>query len=141
MKRMRFILLIGIALFTSCTSNTIYKKPEDLIPKDEMVNLLVDVYLANGAYAVKNINGKRKVDYMPLVYEKYGIDSARFQRSNIYYMSRIDEYEYIFKKVKARLLQIKKEDSIRNYRLRKPKLPKKRTKKNKNVKKEKKQHQ
>ena len=41
---------IAILLFLlSCTSNTIYKKPKDLIPKDSMVALLTDMYIASSA--------------------------------------------------------------------------------------------
>ena len=43
-------LLIGI-LLTSCTSNTILKKPVDLIPKDTMVLLLTDLFIAKSAFA------------------------------------------------------------------------------------------
>ncbi len=96
------ILLTSVFVF-ACTSNTIYKKPADLIPKKQMVNLLTDMYLANAATNVKTKKLERNLDYMPLVYEKYGIDSLRFQTSNVYYMSRIDDYEAIYKKVEARL--------------------------------------
>jgi hypothetical protein len=127
---------LGIGLFlVACTSNTIYKKPEDLIPPDQMVDLLTDIYLANGAYSVTNKFGQNKVEYMPLVYEKYHIDSARFHHSNIYYMSRIDEYEAIYKEVKKRLIELKIKDSLEHHT---KKIPQKQSKQRKNVKKEKK---
>lgn len=58
---------------------------------------------------------------MPLVYERFQIDSNRFQRSNYYYMSKVDEYIKIFEDAKAKLevkkkyyTDLKKElDSIR----------------------------
>jgi hypothetical protein len=93
-----FSLIIG-----ACTSNTIYKKPDDLIPKKEMVDLLTDIYIANAATNIKTKNLERNLNYMPLIHEKYGIDSSRFQRSNVYYMSRADDYEAIYKKVETRL--------------------------------------
>ena len=69
---------------SSCTSNTIYKKPKDLISQEQMVDLLVDMQLAVGAKVVKNIEEKRS-NYMPLVYEKYNVDSGQFARSNSNY--------------------------------------------------------
>ncbi len=45
---------------------------------------------------------------MPLVYEKYKIDSTRFTISNVYYTSEIEEYEKMLKEVKARLKQQQK---------------------------------
>lgn len=104
MKFLKHILILGITvLITACTSNTIYKKPKDLISKEQMVNLLTDMYLANAAKNIKTKKLEKNINYMPLVYEKYGIDSTRFQSSNVYYMSLIDDYEAIYKQVESRL--------------------------------------
>lgn len=98
---MKKILYITVLLFlASCTSNTIYKKPKDLIPKDSMISLLTDMYIASAAKNVKNKFLKREKNYMPLVYEKYKIDSTRFDVSNEYYTSKIEEYTDILNKVK-----------------------------------------
>ena len=93
----------------ACTSNTIIKKPDHLISKNQMVDLLTDMLIASGAENIKNSNLERNVNYFPLVFEKYGIDSTRFKESNYYYTSRIDEYEQILQKVDARLKAMKKE--------------------------------
>ncbi len=108
MKQLIYILLILIFV-VSCTSNTIYKKPDNLIPEDEMVDLLVDLQLALGAKSIKNIQGKKNIDYMYLVYEKYQIDSTRFAESNFYYMSDIDKFNKILKKSKNKLQKMKEE--------------------------------
>ena len=102
------LLLTGLLFMASCTSNTILKEPDNLIPKEKMVDLLTDMYLANAASSVKNKNLKRKIDYVPLVYEKYQIDSLRFHTSNLFYMSRIDDYELIYKEVELRLKEMNK---------------------------------
>lgn len=106
MKQLFYIFSILIFL-SSCTSNTIYKKPKDLISQEQMVDLLVDMQLAVGAKSMKNIDNKRS-NYMPLVYEKYNVDSARFARSNFYYSTRIDDYTKILQAVKVRF------DSLKN---------------------------
>ncbi|MDP3352348.1 MAG: DUF4296 domain-containing protein, partial [Flavobacteriaceae bacterium] len=62
-------LIIGIIMFSACTSNTIYEKPKNLLSKKEMVNILTDMYIAEGARSVHNKDAERLVDYMPLVYE------------------------------------------------------------------------
>ena len=92
---------------TSCTSRTIYKKPEDLISKNEMIDIWVDIYIANGTQTLKNKKLEKRINYFPFVYLKYNIDSARFMNSNIYYTSRIDEYEEMFQQVEKKLLAIK----------------------------------
>ena len=132
-------IILAILLLAACTSNTIYKKPDNLIPKKQMVNLLTDMYLANAATHVKTIKLERNLDYMPLVYEKYGIDSLRFQTSNIYYMSRIDDYEAIYKKVEVRLKMMldtteaaqKLKDSLKLLKNKKPSIEKMEFPKNK----------
>lgn len=96
------ILLITITL-VSCTSNTIFKKPKNLIKKDKMVNIITDMLLANSAENVKNLQEEREINYYPLVYEKYGIDSLRFKESAYYYISTIDDYTEILKKVELKL--------------------------------------
>nr|WP_299032517.1 DUF4296 domain-containing protein [uncultured Tenacibaculum sp.] len=95
-------ILIGL-LLVSCTSNTIYKKPENLISKDSMVLLLTDMYIASSAKNQKNKFLEREDNYMFLVYEKYKIDTTRFDISNVYYTSQVDEYTEILKKVKRNI--------------------------------------
>ena len=87
----------------SCTSNTIYEKPKDLIPKDSMIDLLTDMYLASAATNNRNSLINKEANYMMLVYKKYQIDTTRFYSSNNYYTSLIDEYAEILGAVKKRI--------------------------------------
>lgn len=107
MSKFFYIALIGVFLI-NCTSNTIIKKPDNLVSKDEMANILTDMFLASGGENIKNIQLQRKVNYFPLVYEKYQIDSTRFKESNFYYVSRIDDYQKILVKVDEKLKALKK---------------------------------
>jgi len=101
--------LFVVLFLISCTSNTIFKKPEDLIPKDTMALLIYDLYLVNAAKHVKNKRLEKKVNYMPFLFDKYHIDSLRFQTSNFYYTSKIDDYEELLQGVKKRLEALQKE--------------------------------
>ena len=101
------LLLIFIFL-SSCTSNTIFKKPEDIIPKDTMSLLIQDMMIASSAKFIKNTNKQKKINYMSFVYDKYKIDSVRFQNSNFYYISKIDLYEEIITDAKVKLENKKK---------------------------------
>jgi len=87
----------------SCKSNTIYDEPVDLIPKDSMMMLLKDLYLATAAKNIKNARQQKKVSYTTLVYNKYNIDSLRFNSSNLYYTSKIDVYEPMLNEITALL--------------------------------------
>ena len=111
MNKFFYILFLGLFLI-NCTSNTIIKKPDNLISKDEMVNILTDLFLANGGKNIKNINSKRNVNYYPLVYEKYHIDSTQLKESNFYYTSKIDEYDKILKRVDDRLKKLRDQFEI-----------------------------
>ncbi len=99
----RITSLILIILFASCKSNTIYDEPVDLIPKDSMMLLLKDLYLATAAKNIKNARQQKKVSYTTLVYNKYNIDSLRFNSSNLYYTSKIDVYEPMLNEITALL--------------------------------------
>jgi hypothetical protein len=106
---MKYFFYILVFLFLiSCNSNTIYKKPKGLIPKDSMVALLTDMYVASSAKNQKNKFLKRENNYVVLVYEKHKIDSARFDISNEYYTSKIEDYTDMLTKVKTNL------DSLQN---------------------------
>lgn len=102
-----FTLSLFLFLVVGCTSNTIIDKPDNLIAKNKMVAILTDVLIANGAQDIKNKNLQRNVNYFPLVFEKYNIDSTQFKESNAYYISRIDDYEEILKSVEERLKKLK----------------------------------
>lgn len=121
----RTIITFAIVLFFgACTSNTIYKKPKDLIPKDQMVDLMVDMYMANVSVNLPNKDNLRNIQYLPLVYKKYKIDSTRFKSSNLYYMSKIKDYRDISQRVIDKLEILKKaaeaakkiEDSIQKIK-------------------------
>jgi hypothetical protein len=108
MKYFKHIFIIVFStLFSFCTSNTILEKPDDLIEKDEMVAILTDILIANAASRYNNIDKKREVNYFPLVYDKYKIDSTRFRNSSRYYASKIDEYDEILLQVQKNLNDFK----------------------------------
>ncbi len=68
-----------------------------------MIALLTDMYIASSAKNQKNKFLEREKNYMILVYEKYKIDTTRFDISNTYYTSQVDEYTEILKKVKSNI--------------------------------------
>ncbi len=118
-------LLLVISLCFACNSNTIYKPPTNLIPRDTMVDLLTDMHIAVAAKSMKNLKEKRDINYMQLVYDKYKIDSLRFEQSNIFYTSNIDEYDQLLEDVRLRIEMIastyqqekNKQDSIKRSKV------------------------
>jgi len=102
MKNVTYLLLT-IIFTVSCTSKTIYKKPDNLIEKDRMIDIWTDIYIARGAKSIKTKDLKKNINYLPLVFDKYSIDSAQLSESNFYYTSKIDDYQKMFEEVKKRL--------------------------------------
>ena len=130
---MKIYFYIAVVItFLSCESKTNYEKPEDLIPKDEMIDLLTDMHFVNGITGVKSKDGLKANDYMSVLYEKYQIDSTRFAVSNLYYVSNVSEYEKMFMEVEKRIKghqRLFTEDSIMSpdFSEKKFKRPKKST--------------
>lgn len=124
----KIVYITVLMLFISCESKTKYKKPENLISKEQMIDLLTDIHLAAGTRGIAEMHTDRERNFMSLVYDKYNIDSTRFADSNFYYYSNIEEYELMFKEVEIRLKEIQKkyvksDDSINmdSYDTKKPK--------------------
>ncbi|MFY0602328.1 MAG: DUF4296 domain-containing protein [Flavobacteriaceae bacterium] len=130
----KFLCVFIVISFFSCTSNTIYEKPKDLIPKDTMKALMTDLFIATSSTNLKNIHFQKGINYTSLVYNKYKIDSTRLKRSNYYYTTRVDEYQKLLEDVKLALENQKKiyvkqrhiKDSIRKDSIKKlaPKVKK-----------------
>ena len=106
MKRIFYIIFL-LLFIGSCTSRTIYKKPENLIGKEQMIQIWTDIYIATAARSQKTIRLEKDKNYIPMVLKNHNIDSIQFSDSNLYYTSRIDEYEKMFEEVQKRLKEIK----------------------------------
>lgn len=111
----RIILLLLVCSFFSCQNVQRPEKPTDLIPKEKMVDILTESYLATAARGVgnKNVLGQNvKLD--SLIYAKYQIDSLQFLKSNDYYAADINSYIEIFEEVQNRLSEMERDyDSAR----------------------------
>ncbi|MBD3864164.1 DUF4296 domain-containing protein [Olleya marilimosa] len=105
MLKQNIVIYIFITLlFVSCYGIDRPKKPENLMSKDKMVDVLVELALVSSA---KGIN-KRELENKGIVpdtfvYKKHKIDSTIFANSNNYYAYDIDEYSQIYKDVRDSL--------------------------------------
>lgn len=115
MKALTFFFLL-LLLVSGCQDVQKTPKPENLIPKDKMVDVITEISLLHGARSYnKNLLEEKGVDPTRYIYEKYNIDSLQFARSNDYYAEHVKEYQDIYSEVKERLESLKVEyDSIRD---------------------------
>lgn len=97
-------ILVLSLLTIACNDSVNIKKPDNLISKDKMSDILYDLYTVN---ASKGVNKKllESNGLMPETYvlTKYNIDSTQFADSNTYYSFDIETYKAIVEKVKTRL--------------------------------------
>jgi len=101
MKKISVIILV--IAFVSCAEKLI-EKPEHLISKKEMINILYDLAVLTAA---RNSNSAELIENniltMPYIYTKYNIDSIQFAESDLYYAADPANYEDLFIQVQTRL--------------------------------------
>jgi hypothetical protein len=108
-KTLKYILFFVFVI--SCKNNNIVRpnKPNNLISKDKMAEIIYDISLVNSAKGVnKKImenNGIIPEDY---IYKRHNIDSLQFALSNEYYAYNLKTYEAIYNNVKEKLEKDKK---------------------------------
>lgn len=109
---------VGILLFlvftigmTGCL-NTSIPKPEELIPRDKFIKLMVDVYLVQGLQGTSmEVEVLKKVTQTGLYYSvlnKHAVEDTVFIRSLIYYSSFPKDYE----KMHAEILDVLNESQL-----------------------------
>ena len=120
--RYLWTLLLGGWLAIACTNPT-DMKPAGLIDEGRMADILTEVHLAEAR--VSRL-GLTSVDSSQLVYKhmenqifkKFGVDTAAYRKSYIFYSSHPADMEVIYKQVTQRLQ--KKIDAENAKRSKKP---------------------
>ena len=94
---------LGLFLMASCAEEVV-KKPENLIPKEKMADVLHDLAILNASTSAASSKFEDSgINIMEFLYEKYGIDSVQFSQSDLYYASVPLEYQSIYENVEAKL--------------------------------------
>jgi hypothetical protein len=106
---MRHILLFVVAsLLFGCDGIEKPKKPQHLISKENMINILTDAYLSNAARSISSKDIRDKGLHLDsIIFKKYQIDSLQFAESNAYYSTDLNVYTKLFKKVETKLQFVK----------------------------------
>jgi hypothetical protein len=102
------ILLAVLVLATGCYKLKGPKKPNNLISKEQMVNILIDIRLLSSATGTnKKVLDNHNIIPEVYIYEKYKIDSLQFSLSNNYYAYHVDDYDDIYAKIQDSLKYLK----------------------------------
>lgn len=123
MDFIRVFMGMVIFFFAFSCKEKLIEPPENLIPQSKMTEILYDLALINGLRSTNNtVLDQYEIETMPYLYEKYGIDSLQFVRSDEYYASVPAVYQTMYSSIKDRLdarideideLRLQKTDSAR----------------------------
>ena len=107
MRRFFLVLAIGLTM-ASCQKEAV-EKPENLISRETMSNIIYDLSLLQAIRSAnQHVLDSNKINPSIYVYEKYKIDSLQFAQSNKYYAaSDIKDYEKLYQSVSDRLVKEK----------------------------------
>ena len=113
-----FLLFFAVVL-AGCTEklNKVEPPPADLIPRDTMVSIFVDLRLMDAAVNYEQRQGNREINEIKYYYhnsimEKYGITREQFERSFDYYEQDLDEVDKIYADAITRLSMMKSKIKI-----------------------------
>lgn len=100
--RKSILIFVGF-LIISCANNAV-QKPDNLIERDVMVDILYDITVIQSANNFSPATfSQNDIKVNEIIYKKYNIDSASFAQSNRYYASDPHKYQKMFKKVSERI--------------------------------------
>lgn len=100
----KYFLLLILASLTACKKETV-EKPENLIPKDKMKDILYDLSLLQ---AIRGVNqavlDSNQIDATTYIYKKYKVDSLQFAKSDQYYaIENVKNYKKMYEEINERV--------------------------------------
>ena len=101
---MRNIIFILLILFVSVSCELSNKKPDNLIVKEQMENIIFDILILN-AINTNSLMSKMEVIGDEFIFDRYSVDSIQFYESEIYYSKRPRDHSEIYSNVKRRILK------------------------------------
>jgi hypothetical protein len=97
-----YLILLSLILLFSCQNKEIVAKPDNLIDRATMINILYDLNLMQ-AYTNHNFESSTNKNIPTFLREKYKVDSLQFVQSNKYYASQIANYQKMYDEVYQRV--------------------------------------
>ena len=115
----KHLVVFFVILVVSCTYNS--KEPDYVIPKDDMVNIILDIHIMDGLLNINSIKDEFEEkmdssDYYYLIFEKYGYDEKDFDTSLYYYGEHINKYDEIYEQVLNKLTLLDADIKEKNRR-------------------------
>lgn len=117
MKKISTILFLAVLVVFSCSKPPV-EKPENLIEQDRMINILVDVHLAEAAFNSRRhrdslVERSSSTDFYYSILQEHEVQDSVFERSLVFYASQPRQFEKMYRKVMNQLTEIEQEYSGR----------------------------
>jgi len=116
MKNIFLILSLLFFAFISCDKLPI-EKPENLIKEKKMINMLVDIHIAEATYVHMRfdsiVKNSSSANFYYSILEKYEVPDSVFEKSFVFYASSPQDFEKMYRKVMNQLSEIEQDYSGR----------------------------
>jgi len=100
-------IIVLLLILVGCQDVKYPEKPENLLSKEKMIQILADAYIGNSSRS-KSYNNRvlrnNGVHLDSILYKKHQVDSLTFVESNAYYASNLVVYTEIITEVEKLLL-------------------------------------
>jgi hypothetical protein len=107
------IILILLVILIGCRGNDQENKiqpPNHLIPRDEMISILVDIHLVEASFKTNPVRKEDPYTYSSVYYEsvfkKYSITRKDFEENLKYYQQDIKDFDKMYEEVITRLSKL-----------------------------------
>lgn len=116
MRKIAFILALLVSILISC-ENDVIEKPDPLVKEKKMIEMLVDIHLAEATFNhMRNdsiVKNSSSANFYYSVLAKYEVPDSVFEKSFIYYASSPKDFEEMYREVMSKLNEIEQSFSGR----------------------------
>ena len=119
MNKSFFVIIILFFIAVSC-DKPVFEKPKNLISENQMVDMLVDIHMAEATYksSVRDSLANATSDsFYYGVLEKWGVPDSVFEKSFVYYAGNPKNFEKMYQQVMNKLNELQQELSGRENEL------------------------
>lgn len=117
MKKIIQILLFLLVVVVLACEKPVVSKPDHLIHQDKMIDMLVDIHMAEATYNKFRYDTSRShftsTDFYYSVLSKYEVADSVFEKSFLYYASEPKNFEKMYRTVMNRLTETEQDLSGR----------------------------
>lgn len=115
MKSINYILLLFVLLFTAVScDDPVVEKPENLIKRDKMIDMMVDMHLAEATYQARRyedtlLTNSSSTDFYYSVLQDYEVPDSVFEKSYVFYASKPKDFEKMYQDVMNKLNEMEQQ--------------------------------